>query len=212
MIIDVTMTVLLPLLMAYALIVETFHEVAGSVMFLLFIAHHVMNRRWYGALPKGRFTARRLLQTVLDLALLVFMFAQPISGILMSKHLYTFLQIRGASAIAREVHLVAAYWGFVLLCVHAGTHLAPPLSKLKRTEEKKYHCLLWLLGVLSVYGAFAFFKRGLPGYMFLQSSFAFFDFAEPRLYFFADYLSIMILFAFAGYLLTALCSRATPAK
>ena len=30
-------------------------------------------------------------QTVLDMMLLVFMIAQPVSGILMSKHVYTFL-------------------------------------------------------------------------------------------------------------------------
>ena len=54
-IIDISMTVLLPLLMAYSLIGETFHEVVGTLIFVLFIVHHIINRKWYGAL----FTPKR---------------------------------------------------------------------------------------------------------------------------------------------------------
>ena len=47
------MTVLLLLLMAYSLIGETVHEVIGTAIFVLFIGHHILNRGWYKALPKG---------------------------------------------------------------------------------------------------------------------------------------------------------------
>ena len=104
-IIDLSMTILLPMLMAYALIGEKFHEIAGTLMFGLFIAHNIMNRSWYKALFKGRYAARRIFQTVLNMLLLIFMLLQPVSGILMSKHLYTFIQIPGASATTREIHL-----------------------------------------------------------------------------------------------------------
>ncbi len=49
LIIDITMAVLLPLLMAYSLIGEAFHEVVGTAIFVLFIVHHILNRKWYGA-------------------------------------------------------------------------------------------------------------------------------------------------------------------
>ena len=58
LIIDITMAVLLPLLMAYSLIGEAFHEVVGTAIFVLFIVHHILNRKWYGALFKGKYTAR----------------------------------------------------------------------------------------------------------------------------------------------------------
>ena len=96
------MTVLLPMLMAYSLIGEKFHEIIGTLMFSLFILHHVLNRKWYGATFRGKLHARRIFQTALDVLLIVFMLAQPISGILMSKHLYTFIQIPGISATVRE--------------------------------------------------------------------------------------------------------------
>ena len=44
MIIDVLMTAMLPLLMAYSLIGESNHDILGIVMFALFIAHHIINR------------------------------------------------------------------------------------------------------------------------------------------------------------------------
>lgn len=202
MIIDISMTVLLPMLMAYSLIGEKFHEIAGTMMFALFIAHHIMNIGWYKALFKGRYTARRAFQTILNMLLLVFMIMQPVSGVLMSKHMYTFIHLPGTST-AREVHLLFAYWGFVLMCLHVGTHLGTPLGKLQRNKKKVWYAVIGIMAVISIYGCYAFVKRQLSDYMFRRAAFVFFDFNEPRMWFFLDYLAIMILFAFAGYLITA---------
>ena len=126
------MTVAMLLLMAYSLIGEAFHEVIGTVIFVLFIVHHLLNRGWYKSLSKGRYSPLRIFQTALDILLLLIMIAQPVSGILMSKHLYTFLPVSGISAAAREIHLMFAYWGLVLMSIHAGTHLLPTVKKIKR--------------------------------------------------------------------------------
>ena len=58
-----------------------------------------------------------------------------------------------------------------------------------------------VLSGVSLYGCYAFVKRQLADYMFLKSAFVFFDYSEPRVYFFLDYIAMMILFAFAGYLI-----------
>ena len=197
-IIDISMTVMLPLLMAYSLIGEKFHEIMGILMFLLFITHHFLNRKWYKALFRGKNTARRIFQTGLDMLLLVFMVLQPLSGILMSKHLFTFIRIPGITASVRQIHLFLAYWGFLLMSLHAGTHLAVPLGMLKR-ENRKNRIITMLLCAVSAYGILAFIKRNLSDYLFLKSSFVFFDFNEPLIFFLLDYSAIMILFAFAGY-------------
>lgn len=44
--VDGLMTISLLLLMAYELISQTTHEVIGTVMFLLLILHHALNRIW----------------------------------------------------------------------------------------------------------------------------------------------------------------------
>ena len=202
-IVDIGMVILLPLLMAYSLIGEAFHEIVGTVMLALFLIHLVQNRKWLIAIPKGRYNARRIFQTVLDLLLLVFMILQPITGILMSKHLYTFIQIPGFSSVMRGIHMPLAYWGFVLMSVHAGTHLQPLFRKLwtQKNTVKTGGVLLAVL--ICLYGIYAFVKRQIPEYMFLQTSFALFDFGESRILFILDYLSVMILFAVVGMLITA---------
>lgn len=56
--------------------------------------------------------------------------------------------------------------------------------------------------ILSIWGISAFIRRQIGSYMFFQSQFVFFDYTEPKIYFFADYIAIMCLFAFFGYYLS----------
>jgi hypothetical protein len=193
-ILDAAMVPLLPLLMAYSLIGEAFHEVAGTLMLALFILHHWMNRAWWKNLFKGQYSPQRVFQTALNLLLLIFMIAQPLCGILISKHLYTFLPTDGVSSVARAIHLPLANWGFVLMSLHAGTHLSAMLPK-----GRKKAAVLGCLGAVSLYGAYAFVKRQIPAYLFLKLPFAFFDYSEPRVFFLADYLTVMILLTMLGY-------------
>ena len=202
--VDIGMTVLLPLLMAYSLIGEAFHEIVGTVMLILFIIHLIQNRKWLTTIPKGRYNARRVFQTVLDFLLLIVMLLQPVSGILMSKHLYTFIQIPGISSVMRQVHMTLAYWGFVLMSIHAGTHLQPLLRRF-RTDRSGFVMTgsIVLTALICLYGIYAFVKRQIPSYMFLQIKFAFFDFSASRILFILDYLAVMVLFAVIGLLISA---------
>ena len=59
-ILDAAMVLLLPMLMAYSLIGEAFHEVAGTLMLALFILHHWMNRAWWKNLFKGQYSPQRV--------------------------------------------------------------------------------------------------------------------------------------------------------
>ena len=87
LIIDTLMAVLMPMLMAYSLIGENNHEIIGICIFVIFIVHHVLNRKWWTSLFKGKYNAVRVLNTVVNLSLVVFMIMQPVSGVLLSKHM-----------------------------------------------------------------------------------------------------------------------------
>lgn len=199
------MTLALPLLMAYSLIGETFHEITGTLMLLLFLTHTWQHRRWWKAVPRGRYTTYRTLLTAVDLILLVMMLAQPLSGIAMSHHLYTFLPFGGVAATVREIHLLLGYWSFVLMSFHLGLHLNMMLPAALRGKKAVG---LAALGI-SLYGIYAFIRREFPAYMFRQTMFAFFDFAEPLLFFLLDYLAIMVLFAALGYCIGRIIKRRT---
>ena len=63
--VDAAMSVSMLLLMAYGLVGEAAHEWIGMGMFALSVAHHVLNRRWIQAVPRGRYTPLRIVQTAL---------------------------------------------------------------------------------------------------------------------------------------------------
>ena len=196
--VDIVMTVLLLMLMAYSLIGEELHEIIGTAIFVLYIAHHILNRGWYKAVFKGKYSLQRIIRTVIDIMLVITMIAQPVSGILLSKHLYTFIKINGVSATAREVHMLFAYWGFVLLCVHIGTHISSPVKKLwKKSKSTGIALTICSVGI-SAFGVIAFINRQLADYMFRKMLFVFFDTSEPIVFFFLDYAAIMVLFASVG--------------
>ena len=135
-VIDVLMTILMLGLMAYLLIGEAAHEWMGIAIFVLFIAHHGLNLHWHKNLFKGRYTPLRILQTVLDVLLLVFMVGSMISGIMMSQ-VFSFLQITHGMAYARIVHMLTSYWGFALTGMHAGLHWSMVMGMMKKAMHIK---------------------------------------------------------------------------
>lgn len=211
-VVDIAMTVLLPLLMAYSLIGETLHEVFGTTALVLFIVHHALNRKWYGAAFRGKYNAARIFRTVLNCLIFVFMILQPVSGILLSKHIYTFLPQLPLSAQARSVHMLLAYWGYVLVCIHAGTHLTAPIGRLLKSNRRAAISVFAMLGLVSAYGCYAFVKRGFPGYMFAKTAFAFYDYSEPIVFFFLDYAAVMALFMTIGMLITIFLNKLSTQK
>ena len=68
-IVDAAMTVLLLCLMAYQVTGEMAHEWIGMGMTVLVIIHQILNRKWYGALFKGKYNPYRSISTVLNILL-----------------------------------------------------------------------------------------------------------------------------------------------
>lgn len=204
------MTTLLPLLMAYSLIGETAHEWIGTSMLLLFVAHHILNYRWFRTLFKGRYRPVRIMNTAVNFLLLIDILFQGISGIVMSRQVFSFLNIQQGASLARIVHLLGAYWGFVLMSIHIGLHWNTMLGHMKKPmkESKWIHFAARFLCIgISVYGIYAFITRQISDYMLLKTQFAFFNFNEPIIRFLMDYVAMIVLFATLGYYLSKLLAR-----
>lgn len=93
MIVDLFMISLLPLLMVYSLVGEAAHEWIGLTMMVLFLTHNSLNAPWYKNILKGRYTGIRILTTVINILLAGMMLSLMVSGILLSKHVFTALPI-----------------------------------------------------------------------------------------------------------------------
>lgn len=211
--VDICMAIMLPVLMAYKLIGEAIHEWCGIGMFLLLFMHHILNCGWHRTLIKGKYTKGRMISAFVNILLLIDMLLLMWSGMVLSQHVFTFLPFRGMQSSARIVHLTASYWGFVCMAVHMGFHgrfLSKQFCrKLSDTGFLSKHKILigCSVAIVSLYGIYAFNKRQILEYMLLRMQYVFFDFEESVIFFIADYTVIMLLFVFAGYYITRLCTR-----
>ena len=210
MTIDIAMTIVLIGLMAYSLIGTLTHEILGTAMFVLFIVHHILNRKWFGALSKGRYRSFRTFQTVLVFLLIGTVLASAISGIILSEHVFTFLHISKGASVARSVHMVCAYLNYILILLHLGLHWNVMLGAMsKGKDRKKATDFVLRAGAIAIaaYGVYAFIRRQIGEYLFLRTHFLFLDPREPIVFFFLDYLAIMGLFVFIGHYLAGWLKR-----
>ena len=205
--VDLLMTVVLVLLMAYFLTDQEIHEWLGAGMLVLFIIHHILNFKWLKTLNRGKYTPFRVLQTALVLLVLLCMLGSMLSGIWISRYVFDFLPTQGHMGLARTAHLLCAYWGFLLLSAHLGLHWGTILGVVRKAAGNRKPSALRtaalrvLTAGISGYGVYAFFKHQIADYLFLRSHFVFFDYEQPPILYVLDLLAIMGLWIVLSYYL-----------
>ena len=173
-------------------------------MFILWIVHHILNRRWYLHLFKGKYTLLRTLQTIINLALLICMLCLMAAAIVLSQEVFAFLPISGGISIARPLHVFCAFWCFTLMSLHLGLHWHMILQIIRQTtgiqcSKKMTYVLRTMACLIAVYGVYAIIVNELSSNLFLTSSFVYYDFEKPIVLFFLEYAAIMGLFIFLAY-------------
>lgn len=211
--VDMIMTVLLLLVMAYMVTGEQVHEWLGMGMFLLFFVHNWLNRNWYRGLWRGKYNGLRVLSTAVNIALVVTMLLLMYSSIILSNYALRFLNIHGSMSLARNVHLAGSYWAILLMSVHLGLHWGMLMHVFQKmvSGRKQTLILRFLTFAVAAYGAWAFWKNNLLSYMLLQNLFVFFDYEQPAVLFFSEYAAMMELWACLAYYLSKLIKRGAAA-
>lgn len=195
--VDIIMTMLFFVLMAYHFTGDAIHEYLGFSLFIFFILHHILNFNWYKNIYKGKYNFNRILNTFINTMLFLCMAGLMISGILFSQRVLGFLNIHNSGMFTRRLHMISNSWTFVFMSAHLGMHWGMFINR--KFIKKQISIIIALF--VSIYGVVSFIKRGLYNKMFLLVEFAFFDYEEPVIFFFMDYLSIMGLFIFITYCL-----------
>ena len=150
---DIAMTVLSIILMGgnYLFPADIVHEILGVGLFVLWVVHIVLNRRWYaslaqasklitstnandrrsyGAIFKGKYKPYRIMQTVINCGILICTIFLMVSGIILSNHVFTFLGIESGLGFARIAHLLASHWYYLFMSLHIGLHVGMIVNKL----------------------------------------------------------------------------------
>ena len=200
---DVCMTVCLLFLMPYSLLGETLHEWLGIVMFVLFVTHHVLNRKWMVAVTKGKYTPFRIVQTLMVFVMLVLMLGSMVSGVLLSNHIFRAIRIAGISMAARQVHMFCAYAGMVVMSVHLGLHWNMVVNMTGKLFLHPSAKRTWIARAIAIllagYGAYAGHKRQIGAYLLMKMHFVFYDYTENVLFFIFDYMAVMAFIVFITY-------------
>jgi TRAP-type C4-dicarboxylate transport system permease small subunit len=225
--IDISMTVLSVILMGgnYLFPADIVHEILGAGLFILWGVHISLNRRWYGAIFKGKYNPYRVMQTVINSCILICTIFLIISGIILSNHLFTFLRIEKGLGFARIAHLLASHWYYLFMSLHIGLHVGMITNKMRHPEGNNSHpelvsgsstnempkqvrhdklrkiILRIFVTLACAYGLYAFIIRGVWKYLILRQQFFFFDLERGYFFFALDYISIIVLFATISHLL-----------
>ncbi len=211
--VDILMTLALFFVMGYQFWGEAPHEWVGTGMFLLFIAHHILNWRWHKTIFKGKYNTQRVLILCIDFLVLASMLAQIYSSVVMSRYVFDFLPFSGNMSLARRLHILGAYWGFLLMSLHLGLHWNMILGMFRKSarikkRSKTRSIILFTIGaVIACYGIWAFISRDFLTYLLLKSEFVFLDYSEPEILFYIDYIALMGLCIFIAHYSTKLIRK-----
>lgn len=223
-VIDILMTLGLLFVSGYQMWGEAAHEWVGAILFVLFLVHHLLNVSWHRNLVKGRYTLMRVIQILVDFALFAMMLVQMYSGIVLSRYVFSFLPIENGIALARKLHILGAYWGYLLMGLHIGLHwnmlkgmadrrkkkterAAQKDDKQKISKKPVLSVSFFASAAIALYGAYVFVKRDFITYLLLKSEFVFLDYEEPVILFYLDYLALMVLCIFLAHYGTELYKK-----
>ena len=230
---DIMMTLVSIVLMGgnYLFPAEIVHEILGVGLFVLWNVHIFLNRRWYSAIFRGKYNLYRVMQTVINCCILLCTIFLMISGIILSNHLFTFLNIQSGLGFARIAHLLASHWYYLFMSLHIGLHVGMIANKMrhpapinchpelvsgfstnempKQLRHDKLHKIIprIILALLCAYGLYAFIARGVWKYLVLKQQFFFFDLERGYILFAMDYISIIILFATISHFIAKLLKK-----
>ena len=201
---DIMMTLVSIALMGgnYLFPADIVHEILGVALFVLWAIHIFLNRRWYGAIFKGKYNPYRIMQTVINCCILICTIILMISGIILSNQLFTFLNIQSGLGFARIAHLLSSHWYYLFMSLHIGLHMGRLLQNVAAKILPRI-----LLVLVCAYGLYAFIARGVWKYLVLKQQFFFFDLERGYILFAMDYISIIILFAVVSRLVAASFKR-----
>ena len=202
---DVLLGIGLLLLMSYQVTGEAGHEWTGIAMTVLMILHQILNRKWYAALFKGKYTPLRIVQTLINAALVICFVLTALCGINMSVHAVPFLSEFLRASLGRRLHLTLSHWCFVLTGLHLGLHVPAMLKAIKRQTARRigFGCSIPAAGA----GLWLFFRNNYPNYLFYRVPFAFIDYDKAVPIVLLEALLIAFFWVFIGSRLPVLLNR-----
>lgn len=196
LVIDLIMTVSMLVAMAYPITGNMIHELVGVFLFVLFMVHNILNRRWYKTIFRGKYKVQQILSIAVNLLFLLTIAVALISAVPISRDIFSFIPINN-EMIVRQIHVLSAYWGFILMAIHIGIswgrviNAARKMSGIITTSRVRTIMFRFLAVLIVVYGVQISFERDMGSKLLIYNPFGYWGFDESALKFVLDYLAIM---------------------
>ncbi|MGN0055260.1 MAG: hypothetical protein ACI360_02320 [Atopobiaceae bacterium] len=206
--VDMSMLLDLALLVMRSLTGSAIHEWLGIGFFVLAIAHNLLNRAWWKALSRGRWTP---LRAVVAVPILLFV-AMGVVMLLTIGPLTTALPLRLPSPLgvwtSRSVHAGIACWIYVLAQFHVGTHCGRGLRSWWRSAKNSVRLFSAVACLaLLVLGIYDFVVMGFPVHLAFAYGFTGVSVDAPVAYGVLEVLLAGSPFVFLGALARMLSGR-----
>ncbi len=134
------MTILFVLLLNTFVTGLDFHEIAGLIILGLFIIHNLLNWRWIVGITKNLFNGKSKAKTIIiyivDFLLMICMVLTVLSGIFISKVLFTSLVVSNVEFWS-YIHKPIAYVCLILISIHLGLHWKYIMASFKKMLNLK---------------------------------------------------------------------------
>jgi hypothetical protein len=192
---DLSAAALLALALAYDWLGGLSHEVIGTAMFLLIIAHNIFNRRWYGAVPRMRRDGGSTTNMIVTLLLVTTMIALLTTSVMISRSVFSVLA-PGGGFNTRQVHALAGYWALIVVGIHVGLRwsmimgIMAKLAGFSTKSPMRTAVLRGAAATIAVHGAYSWIAIDLGSKLTASVTMGFLDFEFAALPFFIHLASI----------------------
>ena len=201
------MTIMLVFLMAFQVTGDKYHEWIGAGMLVLFLTHNILNYKWYKNIFKGKYSAIRVFNLLVNICTLVSILMTGYSGIVMSRYVFAFLPVKSGLIVARKMHLAGSYWAFVFMGIHLGIHWSMVTSRLKYQSKLMSEFIRFIGFVIAIAGAYFFVNSEIIKNMLLQNEFAFLDYETPGIFIILENLAMMSTCILVGHYISKLIRK-----
>lgn len=207
--VDITMLIIFLFLMSFHLLESNTHEVIGVVIFILFIIHNALNYKWFKNLFKGKYNCLRIVQTSMNLILIICMICCIFSSILISGYVFSFIETN-LVRVGRSIHLTSTMWTFIFMSLHLGFHLFTMINRIAfKLKNKKLlktlkAIMIVLIIVICSFSLYTLWVRKIWEELFLLTEFKWFDYDKTLVVYLLENLSIVVFFAAITYYLRKL--------
>jgi hypothetical protein len=199
--------------LAYDWLGNAAHDVIGTVLFLLLIAHGIFNRRWYGTIAKGWHEPRRAVAKTITLSLLMTMLALVVTSVIISQAVFSFLPLT-STPTSRQIHTSVAYLVLLAVGAHLGLHGPMIMGVVRRrsgvagNSKFRTFVLRAAAAVIAAYGILSLHVVDVMSKLFMRMTLEFWDFETSTPAFFLHHVAIVGLCALLSYCLVKLLPRA----